>query len=83
MAIPGLEAGAKLTVGSKQTRLAIDNGEALKVFVARDADAKLVEPIIDQCRDKGIPLVRAVSMRELGKACGIQVGAAAAAMVHK
>lgn len=82
MAIQGLE-GASLTVGTKQTRLAIENGSAVKVFIARDADPKLIDPIVVQCREKGIPLVSVVSMRELGKACGIQVGAAAATMVRK
>ena len=83
MAIPGLEAEANLTVGSKQTKLAIENGQAIKVFVARDAEARLVDPIVQQCTEKGIPVVRAVSMSELGKACGIQVGAAVAAIVQK
>jgi large subunit ribosomal protein L7A len=81
MAVPGLGNGARITVGIKQTRLAIDRGKAVKVFIARDADAKLVEPIIAQCSDKEIPLVSVASMRELGKACGIQVGAAAAALI--
>ena len=81
MAVPGLGNGARITVGIKQTRLAIDRGKAVKVFIARDADAKLVEPIIAQCSDKEIPLVSVSSMRELGKACGIQVGAAAAALI--
>lgn len=83
MAIPELEDGAVLRVGTKQTRLAIDKGMAVKVFVARDADAKLVEPIILQCKELGVPVTQVASMRELGKACGIQVGAAAAAMVRK
>lgn len=83
MAIPGLEVGARLTVGTKQTKLAIESGNVVKVFIARDAEANLVEPIIDQCRENGIPVVTVASMRELGRACGIQVGAAAAAMVHR
>lgn len=75
--------GLLLRVGTKQTRLAIDSGVAVKVFVARDAEEKLVEPIVLQCRELGIPVTRVASMRELGKACGIQVGAAAAAMVRE
>ncbi|MDD2283110.1 MAG: ribosomal L7Ae/L30e/S12e/Gadd45 family protein [Eubacteriales bacterium] len=83
MAISGSECGTSLSVGTKQTKLAIEKGEAVKVFIAGDADAKLVEPIAELCRELEIPLVSVVSMRELGKACGIQVGAAAAAMVRK
>lgn len=82
MAIQALQ-GANLAVGSKQTRLAVEKGRAEKVFVAQDADPKLIEPIVNQCRVRGVPLVIVASMRELGKACGIQVGAAAATMVRR
>ncbi len=83
MVTSGLERGSSLSVGTKQTKLAIEKGEAVKVFIAGDADAKLVEPIAERCKELGIPLVGVASMRELGKACGIQVGAAAAALVRK
>lgn len=83
MAIPELEGGAQLTVGTKQTKLAIEKNLAIKVFVAQDAQAKIVEPLIVQCKEKGIPVVWVPNMLGLGKACGIQVGAAAAAMVRK
>lgn len=82
MAIQGLQC-ANLAVGSKQTRLAVEKGRAEKVFVAQDADPKLIQPIVNQCRVRGVPLVMVASMRELGKACGIQVGAAAATMVRR
>lgn len=83
MATPGLEIGSNVFVGAKQTKLAIEKGEAVKVFIAGDADANLVAPIAERCKELGIPLVNVISMRELGKACGIQVGAAAAALVRK
>lgn len=83
MAIPELEDGVILSVGTKQTRLAIEKGVAVKVFIALDAEAKLVDPIVNQCGNLGIPVVGVTSMRDLGKACGIQVGAAAAAVVRK
>lgn len=83
MAIPGLDGCARLSVGTKQTKLALEKGEAQKVFIADDADEKLVSPIVELCRELGIPLVSVDSMRELGKACGIQVGAAAAALIRK
>lgn len=83
MAIPGLDDSARLSVGTKQTKLALEKGEAEKVFIAGDADGKLVGPIVELCQELGIPLVSVDSMRELGKACGIQVGAAAAAIIRK
>jgi len=81
--IPEMEKGARLTIGSKATITAIQNGSAVKVFVAEDADNKLILPITTICNEKGIPVVRVVSMRELGRACGIRVGAAAAAVVNQ
>lgn len=83
MAIPELEDGAALLVGTKQTRLAVEQGLAVKVFVAQDAEARLVEPIVLQCRNQGIPIVAVANMQDLGKACGIQVGAATAVLVRK
>lgn len=83
MPFPEMEKGARLTVGSKSTITAIQNGSAVRVFVAEDADKKLILPILAICQEKGIPVVRVVSMRELGRACGIQVGAAAAAVVNQ
>ncbi|MTI94237.1 MAG: 50S ribosomal protein L7Ae-like protein [Firmicutes bacterium] len=81
MAIPELQSDAKLTIGSKQTRLALENNQAAQVFIAEDAELRVVKPIADICQKKGIPVIKVVSMRELGKACGIQVGAAAAAVI--
>lgn len=84
MPVPGSESSTTIfSVGTKQTKLAIEKGEAVQVFIAGDADTKLVEPIAERCRELGIPLIGIVSMRELGKVCGIQVGAAAAAVVRK
>lgn len=78
-----LEEDCVLSVGAKQTKIAIEKGEAIKVFLAGDADAKIVNPIAERCKELRIPFVIVPSKDELGKTCGIQVGAAAAAMVRK
>ena len=83
MAKSNSQSAANYCVGAKQTKLAIENGEAVQVFIASDADVKLTEPIAERCRERGIPLVSVVSMRELGRTCGIQVGASAAAMIRE
>ena len=75
--------GGKLLVGLKQTRQAIETGKASKVFVAMDAEPRLVQPLVEACRKFGIPTEEVVSMRQLGAACGIHVGAAAAAILLK
>ncbi len=78
-----LSAAREKTVGSKQTLKAIQRGQAQAVYLAQDADVRVVDPIIRACRAKAIPLVEVPSMRELGKACGISVGCASAAITKE
>jgi len=80
--LESLKEARQKVVGSKQTFRAIEKGEAEKVFVAKDADAKVVDPIVQQCQQKGIELYYASSMSELGRSCGIKIGAASAAIVN-
>ncbi len=68
-------------VGIKQLRKALQENRAEKVFLAQDADPKLIEPLEAQCREAGVPVETAATMLELGRACGIQVGAAVAALL--
>ena len=68
-------------VGASQTLRAVQRGRALLVLVARDADRKVIDPVVRAAQAQGVPVVEVDSMRELGRACGIAVGAAAAAVV--
>ncbi|SEN60374.1 50S ribosomal protein L7ae-like protein [Lihuaxuella thermophila] len=70
-----------LTIGTKQTKKAIEQGRAEEVFVADDADPQITRSIISMCKERGIAVVHVDSMRDLGKACGIEVGAATAAIL--
>ncbi len=67
-------------VGTKQTIKALENGEVQKVYIARDADEKIVQPVISLCEAKNIELHYVESMQQLGKICGIKVKAAVAAI---
>ena len=69
-------------VGIKQLRKALGEGQARKVFVARDADPKLTDPILEQCSQTGVDVEQVPTMAELGRACGIEVGAAVAALLR-
>ena len=71
------------TVGLRQTLKAVEKGRARVVFVARDADARLVQPVIEGCRRQGTELVFVDSMKELGRYCQIDVGAATAALLDE
>ena len=73
----------KVVVGSKQLRKALDRGTAQFVVLARNADPAITEPIEAICRQTGVPFTWVPTKQELGKACGIDVGASAAAAVDE
>ncbi len=70
-------------VGVKQLRKAIDRDEIRLVFLADDADPAVTEPIEALTQSRGVPVSRVASMKELGQACGIAVGASAAGLLTK
>ena len=71
----------KMVVGLKQLRKALENGKAKCVFLAQNADPALTEPIEALCQQNQVSYAWVRSMQDLGRACGIEVGAAAAAAV--
>ena len=81
MAYERMLSARKKTVGAKQTLKAIERGQAKAVYVAQNADRHVLEPILQLCASKGIPVIQVDSMQALGKACGIEVGCAAAAIL--
>lgn len=78
-----LRSARKKTIGSKQTLKAVERGQAKVVFIARDADAHVVDPIKLACREKKIEIVEVDSLKELGRACGIEVGCASASIIEE
>ena len=72
----------KMVVGSKQLRKALENGRAKFVYLAENADPAITEPILAKCELNHVSYAWVRSMQELGSACGIEVGAAAAAAVE-
>ncbi|MFZ5826156.1 MAG: ribosomal L7Ae/L30e/S12e/Gadd45 family protein [Bacillota bacterium] len=81
MALERLRLARKKSIGTKQTVKAIEKGTAREVFVARDAEEHIVRDVLKAARDKGLDVNVVESMVALGKACGIEVGAAAAAVL--
>jgi large subunit ribosomal protein L7A len=73
----------KLIVGTKQAMKAVEAGLATEVFVAKDADPRVTSKMVNQCRKMGVTVTYVESMKQLGKACGIDVGAAVAAAVNE
>ncbi|WP_196589750.1 L7Ae/L30e/S12e/Gadd45 family ribosomal protein [Pectinatus cerevisiiphilus] len=74
---------AKRVIGTKQVTKAVNNGLAKYVFLAIDADDRVLKPLRILCEEKETKVVAKFTMAELGKACSIEVGAAAAAIINK
>ena len=72
----------RLVVGTKQLKKAVKSGRAGHVFLAENADPAVTEPLEELCRENHIQITWVRSMAELGRACGIEVGAAAAAVLN-
>ena len=71
----------KTVVGAMQLKKALANGRAEQVFLAENADPALTEPIAVLCQSYHVNCVWVPTMSDLGQACGIDVGAAAAATI--
>lgn len=78
-----LKEASKKTIGTKQTLRAIEQDQVQTVFIARDAEDHVVSDLIQLCQKKDIASVYVDSMKELGEACGIKVGAASAAILNQ
>jgi large subunit ribosomal protein L7A len=71
---------SKRVAGYKQTIKAIKQGRAVRVFVATDIDPAILGAVVKAAGDAGLPVEKTL-MRELGRACGIDVPTAAAAQI--
>lgn len=74
-------ASAAKVVGVKQVRRALSSGQAKRLYLAKDADPQLTAPLERQAGEQGVGVAWAGSMKSLGQACGIAVGAAVAAVI--
>ncbi|MDI6823802.1 MAG: ribosomal L7Ae/L30e/S12e/Gadd45 family protein [Bacillota bacterium] len=81
MSLEDLKTARRRTVGTKQTLRAVEKGNVLCVFVARDAEPHVVSDLMRLCQEKDIPVEWVETMALLGKTCGIHVEAASAAIL--
>jgi large subunit ribosomal protein L7A len=72
----------KIIVGTKRSVKALVNNEVKVVVIAEDADFRITQKVIQSAEQLHIPLTKVSSMKKLGKACGIEVGAAAVAIIQ-
>lgn len=75
------EKNRNIVVGKKQTIRAIQSGKASIVYISKDADLHVTVPIVESCKSNNIEILYFDTMKELGYACGIDVNAAAAAVL--
>jgi len=76
-----LAAGPKV-VGAKQVRRALAAGRVARLYIAQDADPRLLQPLVQKAVNLRVPIEQVPSMKQLGQLCGISVGAAIAALLH-
>ena len=71
------------TVGTSSTMRAVERGLAAEVILARDADRRVLNPLIALCREKGVKISWVDCQDALGAACGLQkLGASAVGILH-
>ena len=68
--------------GIKQVTKAVQRDEVKQVFIASDADERVIRQLKTLCREKSIEADTRLTMEELGKACLIEVGSAAVAILR-
>jgi large subunit ribosomal protein L7A len=76
MSYERLKQASILRIGTKQTIKSVEQGEVTEVYVAKDADPRITAKVIHLCIKHHIPVIYVDSMKQLGKSCGIEVGAA-------
>lgn len=74
----------KRIVGTKQVIKAAESGIPIRcVYVAEDADENVKNRILTACGQNRVDVEVTSCMELLGKACGIDVGAACVALVEE
>lgn len=81
MPLEKLKAARKRTIGTKQTQKAVEKDTVKQVYIALNAEAQVTRPLENLCKEKGIEISYVETMEILGKACGIDVGSASAAIL--
>ncbi|WP_144555570.1 50S ribosomal protein L7ae-like protein [Bacillus sp. X1(2014)] len=71
----------KFVIGTKQTVKALKEGNVRELIIASDADLKLTSKVVEEALEINVPILYVDSMKKLGKACGIEVGASTVAII--
>ncbi|BEP30134.1 ribosomal L7Ae/L30e/S12e/Gadd45 family protein [Helicovermis profundi] len=71
----------KVRVGVKQSLKAILDDKVVKVYIAKDAEQYVTRRVIELANRSSVEIVFINTMKELGNACKIDVGAATAVII--
>ncbi len=72
----------KIKKGTNETTKAVERGQAKLVYIAEDVQPEeIVAHLPGLCEEKKVPYIYVPSKKTLGEACGLQVAAAAAAII--
>ena len=76
-----LSAAQNRIVGAKQVskQLSLDTVEVL--YLADDAEPRVLQGVRQACDGRAVRIIQVPTMQELGQLCGIEVGAACAALL--
>ncbi|MCL1632383.1 50S ribosomal protein L7ae-like protein [Sporolactobacillus sp. CPB3-1] len=67
-------------IGTKQAIKALREDRVQEIVIAEDADARVTNKVLTLAEELNVPVSRVASMKKLGQACGIEVGASAVAI---
>ena len=72
----------RIIIGTKQTVKALKEDRIREVIIANDAEPCVTAKIVSEALRVNVPVLYVDSMKKLGKACGIEVGASTVAIIR-
>ncbi len=69
-------------VGIKQTLKALKNNQGKVLYIAKDADVSITDPILNLAKVNSLQIIFVDTMKELGNLCDIDVASAAALVLE-
>lgn len=76
MTLSRLRAAKFRAVGLKQVLRAVAAGDVNCVLLADDVDSRFEQKVLAACSEASVQVFRGFDMRQLGRECKIEVGAA-------
>lgn len=73
----------KKVIGIKQTSKSLKGGLGKVLYVAEDSDEHLISPLVKLAEEFSVEVMYVSTMKELGRLCGIDVGAAVALILKE